>query len=500
MSNVFLNGLKDATNFTYTENGALTHKTTKSDLLDMFALGGAFRTRSEDDVITLFHNALKENEAYAMKCLFYLRDIRGGQGERRFFRICLRFLGNAYPEIALRNLEYIPFVGRWDDVIYAFEGTRIEKEAFEFIVKQLSLDVESKTPSLLAKWLPSENASSLETKRLGNLTRTYLNMSHKQYRKTLSILRERINIVERLMSEGRWDEIEFDKIPSKAGLKYRNAFARKDILKERYKTFMTSDNTTVNAKALYPYDVVHNAIEEMDGYWGANPDNIDAVQRAALNKYWDNLADYIQGKVFNGMAVVDTSGSMYGRPMEVAVSLGMYCAEKAQGPYHDHFITFSARPELQRIQGKDFCAKVANILKADWGANTNISAVFDLLLDTAIRNRCSQDEIPQNVIIISDMEFDHCVTISPNWRDRNFNKTTLFEDIKQKWAAHGYEMPKLIFWNVEARQNNIPMKDDGNVCYVSGFSPILFEQILENLGAYDLMMNKLNDKRYENIH
>lgn len=500
MSNVFLNGLKDATNFTYTENGALTHKTTKSDLLDMFALGGAFRNRSEDDVITLFHNALKENEAYAMKCLFYLRDIRGGQGERRFFRICLRFLGNAYPEIALRNLEYIPFVGRWDDVIYAFEGTKIEKEAFEFIVKQLSLDVESKTPSLLAKWLPSENASSLETKRLGNLTRTYLNMSHKQYRKTLSILRERINIVERLMSEGRWDEIEFDKIPSKAGLKYRNAFARRDILKERYKTFMTSDNTTVNAKALYPYDVVHNAIEEMDGYWGANPDNLDAVQRAALNKYWDNLADYIQGKVFNGMAVVDTSGSMYGRPMEVAVALGMYCAEKAQGPYHDHFITFSARPELQRIQGKDFCAKVANILKADWGSNTNISAVFDLLLNTAIRHHCSQDEIPQNIIIISDMEFDYCATTGPNWRDRGFDKTTLFEDIKQKWAAVGYEMPKLIFWNVDARQNNIPMKDDGNVCYVSGFSPILFEQILENLGAYDLMMNKLNDKRYENIH
>lgn len=500
MSNVFLNGLKDATNFTYTENGALTHKTTKSDLLDMFALGGAFRNRSEDDVITLFHNALKENEAYAMKCLFYLRDIRGGQGERRFFRVCLRFLANAYPEIALRNLEYIPFVGRWDDVIYAFEGTRIEKEAFEFLVKQLSLDVESKTPSLLAKWLPSENASSLETKRLGNLTRTYLNMSHKQYRKTLSILRERINIVERLMSEGRWEEIEFDKIPSKAGMKYRNAFARRDILKERYKTFMTSENTTVNAKALYPYDVVHNAIEEMDGYWGADANRIDEVQRAALNKYWDNLADYIQGKVFNGMAVVDTSGSMYGRPMEVAVSLGMYCAEKAQGPYHDHFITFSARPELQRIQGKDFCAKVSNILKADWGANTNISAVFDLLLDTAIRNNCSQDEIPQNVIIISDMEFDYCVTTGPNWRDRGFDKTTLFEDIKKKWAAHGYEMPKLIFWNVDARQNNIPMKDDGNVCYVSGFSPILFEQILENLGAYDLMMNKLNDKRYENIH
>jgi hypothetical protein len=191
---------------------------------------------------------------------------------------------------------------------------------------------------------------------------------------------------------------------------------------------------------------------------------------------------------------------MYGRPMEVAVSLGMYCAEKAQGPYHDHFITFSAHPELQRIQGKDFCAKVSNILKADWGANTNISAVFDLLLNTAIRNHCSQDEIPQNVIIISDMEFDHCVTASSNWRDRSFNKTTLFEDIKQTWAAHGYEMPKLIFWNVDARQNNIPMKDDGNVCYVSGFSPILFEQILENLGAYDLMMNKLNDKRYENIH
>ena len=499
MSNTFLNGLKDATNFAVTENGAITHKTTKSDLLDMFALGGAYRNRDEDDVITLFKNALAENETYALKCLFYLRDIRGGQGERRFFRVCLRWLANCYPEIAIRNMQFIPEMGRWDD-LFTFVGTRIEKEALEFLKTQLNLDVASKTPSLLAKWLPSENASSLETKRLGNIMRAYLGMSHKQYRKTLSILREKINIVERLMSENRWEEIEFDKIPSKAGLKYRNAFARKDILKERYKTFVMDEKTAVNAKTLYPYEVVKEAISYNGGYYYGHRGQNDEVQRAAINKYWDNLADYINGKVFNGIAVVDTSGSMYGTPMEVAISLGMYCAEKAEGPFKDHFITFSANPTLQRVTGVDFCDKVSRIMQADWGMNTNVKAVFNLLLNTAVRNNCSQDEIPQNVIIISDMEFDRCATTASRRLNSEFEKTTLFEDIKREWAAAGYNMPKLIFWNVNARQNNIPMKDDGNVCYVSGFSPVLFEQILENLTAYDLMMNKLNSERYDGIH
>ena len=508
--NKFLNGLTDATNFALTENGAITHKTTKSDLLDMFALGGAYRNRSDADVILLFKNAYKENPAYALKCLFYLRDVRGGQGERRFFRVAMKWLANNDVEAARRNLKYVAEFGRWDD-LYLFVNTALEKDAFEFMKNQLALDMQCKTPSLLAKWLKSENTSSMESKLLAKKTRQYFGMTAKQYRKTLSILRERINVLERLMSAGKWDEIEFDKIPSKAGLIYKNAFARHDIERmkndstiQSYADFAKDTTKTVNAKALYPYEVVDKAIRLM-GYKGGLRSNVpmDNTDRLMINKYWDNLADYINEANFNGIAVVDTSGSMTGRtadaPINVAISLGMYCATKNQGPFKDHFITFESNPHMIKVEGVDFCDKVHRITGADWGGSTNIEAVFDLLLDTAIRNNCNQDEIPQNVIIISDMEFNSSVTTSSYGRIYRNKVNTLFEDMAEKWKRNGYEMPKLTFWNVDARQNNIPMTSDGNVNYVSGMSPVIFEQVLKGLTAYDLMMDKLDSDRYSVI-
>lgn len=232
--NAMLNGLKNATNYTVTENGAIAHKTTRSDLLDMFAMGAAMRNRTDADVMLMFRKAFEENPVYALKCLFYIRDVRGGQGERRFFRVVIRDMAkqDSMREAVRRNMENIAEYGRWDD-LYAFVGTPLENEAFALIKKQLALDVQCKTPSLLAKWLKSENASSKETTRLGNITRRHLNMTHKEYRKVLAVLRTRINIVEKLMSENRWEEIEFDKIPSKAGLIYKNAFARRDIIKAK---------------------------------------------------------------------------------------------------------------------------------------------------------------------------------------------------------------------------------------------------------------------------
>ena len=510
--NKFLNGLTDATNFTLTENGAITHKTTKSDLLDMFALGGAYRNRSDADVILLFKNAYKENPVYALKCLFYLRDVRGGQGERRFFRVAMKWLANSDVEAARRNLKYVAEFGRWDD-LYLFVNTALEKDAFEFMKNQLALDMQCKTPSLLAKWLKSENTSSMESRLLAKKTRQYFGMTAKQYRKTLSILRERINVLERLMSAGKWDEIEFDKIPSKAGLIYKNAFARHDIERmkndstvQSYADFAKDTTKTVNAKALYPYEVVDKAIRLM-GYKGGwrSISNIplDNTDRLMINKYWDNLADYINEANFNGIAVVDTSGSMTGRtadaPINVAISLGMYCATKNQGPFKDYFITFESNPHMIKVEGVDFCDKVHRITGANWGGSTNIEAVFDLLLDTAIRNNCSQDEIPQNVIIISDMEFNSSVTTSSYGRIYGNKVNTLFEDMAEKWKRNGYEMPKLTFWNVDARQNNIPMTSDGNVNYVSGMSPVIFEQVLKGLTAYDLMMDKLDSDRYSVI-
>ena len=498
--NTFLNGMKTASNYTRTENGALTHKSTMDGLMDLFAMGAAYRSRTDEDVMLLFKNAFDENPVYALKCLFYIRDVRGGQGERRFFRVATKYLASYDTNAMRRNLQYVPEFGRWDD-LFVFIGTPLENDALNIIKHQLALDVQCKTPSLLGKWMPSENTSSQKTRKTAAKVRKFIGMTPKQYRKTLSVLRARINVLERLMSEGRWDEIEFDKIPSKAGLKYKNAFARHDIERMKknpevktYADFAKDTTTKVNAKDLYPYEVVDKALT-------ACHRPMDHTDRLMVNKYWENLADYFQGKTFNGLAVVDTSASMTwhggeATPLNVAISLGLYCAERANGPFANHYVSFSRTPRLIETNGVDFCDKVYRIYRTNLCENTNIEATFDMLLQTALNNGCGQDELPQNIIVISDMEFDQGTA----YMNRN-NAKTLMENIREKWARHGYRMPHLIYWNVDARQNNIPEDMGcGLISYVSGMSPSIFEQILSGKTGYDLMMEKLNNERYAVIH
>lgn len=486
--NSFLDNLENENNFTLTENGAVTHKTTKSAVLDMFSLGAAYRNRNDADCILLFKNALEENEALAMKCLFYLRDVRGGQGERRFFRVCFKWLCNNNPEAAKRNLEYLSEYGRWDDLIYATAGTKLEDYALFLIKEQLVLDMESKTPSLLAKWLPSENASSHKTRKMAIKVRTYLKMTHKEYRKALAELRKRINIVERLMSENRWDEIEFDKIPSKAGLIYKNAFARRDLIAKKYEAFAKDTDTKVNAKVLYPYDVAHRAFNCYDK-------DYNSTDRLMIQKYWDNLADYYKGREENGLAIVDTSGSMSGQPLEVAVSLGAYIAERGHGPFANHFITFSSRPELIKFEGVDITDKFHRARKADWEMNTDLESVFKLLLRIAQKENTRPEDMPTRLYILSDMEFDGCLTDDWYSHSSQDEVETLLEKIAREWKEAGYELPPVVFWNLNARQNNIPAMG-GRFSYVSGFSPVMIEQILSGVDGYDLMLMKLMSERY----
>ena len=374
--NTFLNQMTKDSNVTRTENGGVTRKSTESKVLDMFACGGAYRTRSDEDIILLFKNAFEEDRLLAMKCLFYLRDIRGGQGERRFFRTAFRWLCNEYPQVAKANLKNVSEYGRWDDLIYVAEGTKVQTAAFNIIKHQLALDIQCKTPSLLAKWMPSQNASNADTKRLGHILANFLGMTSREYRKTLSTLRERINVLERLMSAGRWQDIEFDKIPSKAGILYRNAFARRDILAKKYEAFAKSKDTKVNADALYPYEIVKKAI--VKSYL-----SFDSTERAMINKYWSCLPDYLNGQDCSMMCVVDTSGSMYGTPIDIAISLGMYCAEKIGEPFKNHYISFSSKPQLISIEGVDFVDKVRRIYETNLCDNTDLEAVFNLLLATA---------------------------------------------------------------------------------------------------------------------
>ena len=515
MSNAFLNGMKTATNYTLTENGAVTHKSTMNALLDLFAMGAAYRTRSDEDVILLFKKAFAEDPTYALKCLFYIRDVRGGQGERRFFRVVTKWLASYNTDAMRRNLIHVPEYGRWDD-LFVFIGTPLQNDALNIVKHQLAVDVQCKTPSLLAKWMPSENTSSQKTRTTATKVRKFLGMTPKQYRKTLSVLRARINVLERLMSEDRWDEIEFDKIPSKAGIKYKNAFARHDIERMKknpevktYAEFAKDTTTKVNAKTLYPYEVVAKATEVMGcsySYWGSrSAKSMDDTDRLMVNKYWENLADYFQDKAFNGLAVVDTSGSMRSSdaaaPINVAISLGMYCAERAKGPFAGHYVSFSSRPQLIAVEGTDFCDKVARIWQTNLCENTNIEATFDMLLNTAIQNHCTQDDLPQSILILSDMEFDQGTGHCYGYGRQSWNPQTLMESIRDKWARHGYRMPKIIYWNLQARQNTIPEDIGvGDISYVSGMSPSIFNTILSGKTGYELMKEKLDSPRYSVIH
>lgn len=513
--NNFLNNLKEKTNFTYTENGSITHRSTLNMVYDLFALGGSYRSRVDDDCAFLFKKAYDENPALALKCLFYLRDIRGGQGERRFFRVCLKWLVKENPNLVIKNLKNIPEYGRWDDLFVLLGmGNKVNTAVMELIKEQLALDLESyqSSPtagvSLLAKWLPSENASAKETKKNATTIRKYLGMSSRDYRKMLSTLRSRLNLVETMMSQGKWEEIQFDKIPSKAGILYKNAFAKHDY--DRYKEFMENRQTKVNTKTLYPYDIAHMAFNIPWRVFGENYD-VYSTDRLAIQKYWDNLIDIYEGKEENGLCIVDTSGSMCGRPLETAIGLGAYIAERGHGPFANHFITFSSQPELVKFDGIDIVDKFQRAENANWNQNTDLKAVFDLLLRTAKINNASAEDMPTRLYILSDMEFDGCLMTPYSIKGSSFdwgcrcnttedNVNTLLENIAIEWKEEGYELPEVVFWNLDARSDRIAALTGGRFSYVSGSSPIIIQQILQNKTGINIMLSKLLESgRYDAI-
>lgn len=496
--NTFMNQLSNDFNYKRTENGALAYRSTNSAVYDMFATGAAYRKRSNEDCILLFKNAFEEDSVLALKCLFYIRDCRGGQGERRFFRTCFRWLAENKTARARNLIEYLPEYGRYDDLFELF-GTPVEKNVMALIEKQLREDMACKKNgiSLIAKWLPSENASSKETIARAKKIRQYLGVTSKQYRQMLSKLRAKINVLERLMSANEWDKIEFDKIPSRAGIIYRNAFARRDIIAKKYESFAKDKNTKVNASALYPYEVVAKAVKAST--WSYNFEALNETERAMINKYWDNLPDYLNGKDCSMMCVVDTSGSMTGKdaaaPLNVAISLGLYCAERIGGPFKNYYISFASHPQLIKTEGIDFVDKARRIYKTNLCDNTNLEAVFDLLLKTATKRGVKQSDIPKTIVVISDMEID---TGTGYWSDSHWTKrsaSTEMEKIRQKWAAYGLQLPKLVYWNVDARQNTI-LDAGPNVSFVSGMSPTIFKQVITGKTGYDLMLEAINSERY----
>ncbi len=492
-----LQQLKEATNKTTTTNGAVTHVSSQSHLLDFFARGGSMRNVSEQEIRQVFSKAFSENPEYALKALFMHRDVREGNGERNLFRILTKWLS----ETDLPALEaLIPLIaeyGRWDDVV-ALLDTKASTVAGQVIANQLTEDVanleNSKSISLLAKWLPSENASSYVTKQRARKLIKGLGITAKHYRKTVVALRKALNILEQNMSQKTWENVDYSALPSQAMVKHRQAFYRND--QEKYQGFLDSlvkqeKGVKVNSGSLYPYQLVEKVIGNGSYY---SP-SVTPQERVLYDQMWNALPNRVEGAE-NSIAVVDVSGSMTGTPMNVAISLGMYVAERNEGVFHNHFITFSDRPQLVEIVGKDFTEKVRNMERANWGMSTNLEKVFDLILNTAIKNRTPQEELPTRLFIISDMQFNSCVRLNYG------SQETFFQTMKRKFAEHGYKLPKVVFWNVNGSYGQSPVtKDTPDTMLVSGFSQNIFKSILESssVNPYDMMIEALDNERYAPI-
>ncbi|MBQ7732779.1 MAG: DUF2828 family protein [Synergistaceae bacterium] len=485
-----LEHLKNEANFTRTENSALTYKSTGSECLDLFAAAGALRNADAQDIAARFMRAFAEDRDIAVRILFYARDIRGGLGERKFFRVALHWLAVNYPESVIKNLALIPEYGRFDDFL-ALLTTPCEKAVAEFIKSGLESDMNSPAPSLLAKWLPSINASSKYARMRAKLLAKLLGMDLKTYRKTLSELRAKIKIIENNLRLKDYS-FDYEKQPSKAMLKYRDAFIRNDS--ERYSLYMAAvmeGRAKLHTETLTPYEIILPITDR----FSLLDKELTEQERKVLDTTWHSLEDFTNDE--NALVVVDGSGSMYCHgvaisPISVALSLGIYFAERNKGEFANHFITFSETPQLVKIKGSDIYEKVKYCMGFNEVANTDLQKVFELILNAAVKNNVPQEQMPSSLYIISDMEFDSCVECAD---------ITNFEYAKKLFNEHGYNLPRVIFWNVDSRnlQQPVTMNEQG-VCLVSGVSPRIFAMIKRHdLSPYSFMMSILDGERYKNI-
>ncbi|MBP5603031.1 MAG: DUF2828 family protein [Treponema sp.] len=495
-----LQAMKINLNVAHTENGDLAYKSTGSACLDFFSLCGGMR-RNVSDLSKLFVKAFAEEPVVAIKILFYMRNIRGGLGERNSFRVLLKELAQFYPETAKKILYAIPEYGRWDDVLVLMD-TSIKDNAVALIKAQLEKDKaaigEEGEVSLLGKWLPSINTSCAESVSLAKQLMTALGMKAVEYRKLCSALRKEIKILEDNLRRKDYT-FDYSKQPSQAMLRYKKAFMRND--EERYKAFLNKvveqaeklasgeeipeeEKVKLNTKTLYPYQIVAPFI---NGYYGIN--NIEPEKALPLEASWKALD---RGTFASKTIVVrDGSGSMYGcgdfAAINIATSLALLFAEQLDGAYKNSFITFSSEPRL--IQIPESCdtlqKKMLYISKFNDCTNTDIGKVYKLLLDVAKNKAVPKEEMIERVLIISDMEFDCCS-----------GRESTFEFYKREFEEAGYELPELVFWNVEARDTHLPVtQNEKGVKLVSGASANIFADVvsgdLKVVTPYEFMMKIL---------
>ena len=474
--------------FTRTENGAVALNTTDDARLDFFGTAGSLRGSDKERITRLFSEAFREDPLFATKTVFYARDIRSGLGERQTFRTLLQFMAKYHPEALRPNLDLIGVYGRYDD-LYSLIGTPLEDEMWAAMKEQFEEDrrnlAAGNALSLLAKWIKTADASSENTRKLGILTAQKLGYSVYEFKRLVRAMRREIGIVEALMSAGRWDEIRYCAVPSRAMMIYRNAFMKHDA--DRYNAFVQkalNGEEVIHSATLFPYDVVEKVMEMT---WRG----IRIMDDETLEAQWRQLPDYVEAGT-NALVIADTSGSMYGRPLATSVGLAVYFAERNTGPYHNMFMSFSGTSRIQMLKGETLAQKIHSINMNDWANNTNLQAAFQHVLEIAVQNHVTQEEMPKSLIVISDMEIDHCG--GRNW--------TFYEKMDQRFRNYGYQIPNIIFWNVASRHDVFHAdRTRTGVQLVSGQSAAVFRQVMQCVGMnpVEAMEKIINSERYAAI-
>lgn len=498
----FSDAMRTEATYTKTENGAFALNTTGSGLVDLFATIGALRSpngKNKKTALTpenkrraemLFDEAVKQDPLIATKILFYARDIREGLGEREVFRYILNYAAKAYPHLIINNIDLIGVFGRYDD-LYALIDTPLEDKMWEVMKNQFEEDLRNmeagNAVSLLGRWVKTADASTANTRELGILTARKLGYSVYNYKRNYRALRKYIGVIEGLMCTGQWDKINYSEVPSRAMTIYRNAFMRhdeagfRDYLSKLQSTDPEVRNTVkINASTLYPYDITEK-------FFG----NMSQSEAMVLEEQWKALPNYVTEGT-NALVIADTSGSMYGRPLASSVGLALYFAERNHGAYENMFMTFSNKSEIVTVKGNTLEQKIRNISKANWGMNTNLEAAFEHILDIAITHNVAPEDMVKSLIIISDMEIDACTNRN------NF----FYDEMQRKYREHGYELPNIIFWNVDSRHDTFhtDMTRKGVQCF-SGQSASTFKSIMQTVGMtpMEAMLKVINNERYDCI-
>jgi hypothetical protein len=449
-------------NTTLTENGSVTNRSSLDPCVDLFFKMVQYR---REDITNDLRSALTEDAKTALQVVFWGRDCRGGAGERSAFRKALKYLANTHPTYVNRNIDLVPKYGRWDDVL-ELVGTPCEANAIRVYANALR-----EGNGLAAKWVPRRKASFFKlAKEMG--------LSESRFRKLIVGLSR---TVEQDMCAKRWDVIKYSSVPSVAMSRYGKAFGRND--NERFVAFINrvkEGKDTIKAGAVFPHDIVRGLRQH----------------NASADVQWNALPDLFEGKQRNILPVIDVSGSMFTpvsgsiQAIDIAVGLGIYCAERNEGQFKNQFVTFSERPEFKDISKYTTLGqKMHYIERSEWGMNTNLDAVFATILNTAVKNRLDQSELPDAILIVSDMQFDGCI---------NGADDSTYHRIRKQYEASGYKMPAVVFWNVNGRGSNLPvLRNDGNTALIGGYSPQVLKGVLSGdiTNPRNVMLNTVS--KYE---